>query len=215
MRETPVQIPKKTSLKKLWDFVGIPFRMALFDQKWLPFFGWTSLEQERFRAILPHIKGKLLDIGSGPNHLVQAYGYGVGVDVYDWGGGTNVCEDTSNLEFQNGSFDTVTFVACLNHIPNRLEVLREARRVVRPNGRLLITMIDPVLGGIGHSIWWYSEDKVRGGMRSGEVGGIWSKDIISLCKNAGFKLASHKRFLFGLNNLYIFEPSCNTNASDV
>ena len=31
-------------------------------------------------------------------------------------------------------------------------------------------MINPILGYIGHELWWYSEDKHRGGMEEGEVG---------------------------------------------
>lgn len=190
---------------KLWDFLGVPFRLILFDQKWLPNFGWTTLEDERINAALPHLQGLVLDIGAGPNTLMNRYRHGVGVDVHDWGGGTMVVEDSASLPFKEGSFDTITFIACLNHIPNRKEVLREARRVLKPGGKLIITMINPILGRIGHAIWWYSEDKHRGGMKDGEVGGLWTKDIIRLCTEAGFDFLSQKAFVCRMNNLYIFK----------
>lgn len=192
-------------MQAVWDFVGVPFRLVLLDQKWLPRFGWTTLEEERLGAVLPHVKGRLLDIGAGHNNLVKWYGNGVGVDVHDWGGGALVVEDTSGLPFPDASFDTVTFVACLNHIPNRREVLRDAARVLKPNGRLIITMINPILGGIGHAVWWYGEDRHRGGMQPGEVGGIWTGDLVKMCKAAGFRIHTRKRFVYGMNNLYIFE----------
>ena len=197
---------KKSIVQHVWDFVGMPFRMALLDQRWLPRLGWTTLEDERIGAVLPNVTGRLLDVGAGPNRLVNLYGNGIGVDVYDWGGGVVVVEDTSRLPFGNASFDTVTFVACLNHIPYRPAALREARRVIRPDGRLVITMINPILGGLGHAIWWYSEDKKRGGMKEGEAGGLWTSRLIALCGEAGFDLERRHRFVYGMNNLYVFCP---------
>ena len=196
-------VEKKPWWQALWDLAGVPFRLVLFDQKWLPWWRWTTLEEERLNAVLPHIRGRLLDIGAGPNTLVRRYGNGIGVDVHDWGGGALVVDDTSRLPLADRSCDTVTFVACLNHIPNREAVLREARRVIRPDGRLIMTMINPVLGTIGHALWWYGEDRHRGGMQEGEVGGLWSRQIRTLCERSGFQLVEHRRFLYGLNHLYI------------
>lgn len=196
----------KTPMRVAWDFIGIPFRLVLFDQSWLPRFGWTTLEQERIEAVLPHVRGRLLDIGAGPNTLVRRYGNGVGVDVNDWGGGALVIDDTSELPFEDASFDTITCIAALNHIPNREAVIEEARRLIRSNGRLLMTMINPILGGIGHAIWWYGEDRHRGGMEEGEVGGLWPGEIVRLCEEASFRLEHHDRFVYGMNHLFVFEP---------
>ncbi len=198
---------QKRWAQSVWDFIGIPFRLVLFDQAWLPRFRWTTLEEERIRAVLPELCGKLLDVGAGTNTLVRRYGDGVGVDVVDWGGGAEIVEDSSKLPFPDGSFDSVSFIACLNHIPYRDAAVAEARRVLRPGGRLVITMIDPILGGIGHAVWWYSEDKHRGGMVEGEVGGMWNPDIIRLCEANGFETKLHRRFVYGMNNLLVFEAA--------
>jgi SAM-dependent methyltransferase len=197
---------QKSIWQATWDFVGIPFRLVLFDQAWLPRFRWTTLEEERLNAVLPHVRGRLLDVGAGMNTLVNRYGNGVGVDVHEWGGGALVVADTSHLAFDDQSFDTITFVACLNHIPYRDAALREARRLIKPDGRLIITMINPVFGDVGHRIWWYSEDKHRGGMLPGEQGGLWTSTIVRLCEAAGFSLERHERFVYGLNNLYLLTP---------
>ena len=199
------QMSKKLPFMLAWNFLGMPFRLLLFDQKWLPYFGWTTLEEERINAVFSYLRGRLLDIGAGPNTLVKRYGNGVGVDVFDWGGGTVIVENTSHLPFSDQSFDTITFIASLNHIPYRHAVLHEARRLLRPDGRLIITMINPLWGGIGHFLWWYSEDKKRGGMKEGEVGGLWKGEILKLCRSAGLCLEVHRRFIFGLNNLYVFK----------
>lgn len=195
----------KTLGQQAWDLLGSPFRLLLFDQKWLPYFGWTTLEEERLSAVLPHLRGRLLDIGAGTNSLVNTYGNGVGVDVHDWGGGALVVEDSARLPFADESFDTITCIAALNHVPNREAMLREARRLIMPAGRLVITMINPILGGVGHALWWYSEDKHRGGMEEGEVGGLWPSTVMQLCTRSGFELVMRQRFVYWMNHLFIFE----------
>lgn len=195
----------RSFIQHLWDFIGIPFRFILFDQKWLPLFAWTTLEEERLAAVFPVIQGNLLDIGAGTNNLVRQYGNGIGVDVYDWGNDVLVVENSSELPFESAYFDTITLIACLNHIPYRQSVLVEAFRLLKPGGKLVITMINPFLGKVGHLVWWYSEDKKRGGMKPGEVGGLAKNDILNLCHAAGFHFKKHAKFLYGLNNLYIFE----------
>ena len=196
---------QKTLFQIVWDFVGIPFRLILFDQQWLPRFGWTTLDDERLNAVYPYIQGRLLDIGAGPNVLVKRYGNGVGVDVHDWGGGALVVENSAHLPFDNQSFGTITLIACLNHIPNRQDVLYEAKRLLKPDGQIIITMINPLLGDVGHWLWWYGEDKHRGGMKDGETGGLWSHELIAMCQAAGFALHLHRRFVYKMNNLYVFK----------
>jgi len=203
--QTPCAPQPKSLLQTAWDFVGSPFRLVLFDQAWLPSFRWTTLEDERLAAVWPHLRGRVLDVGAGANTLIKRYGNGVGVDTFEWGGGAIVVPDSSQLPFADGAFDTVTFVACLNHIPYREAALREARRVVKPDGRLIATMINPVLGDIGHAIWWYSEDKHRGGMAAGEAGGLWPSRLIGMCQDAGFALRARRRFVYGMNHLFVFD----------
>lgn len=189
--------------QRLKDFLGAPLRMLLLPDDASSRLGLTSLETERIAAVRPWIVGSLLDVGAGRNRLVREYGSGVGLDVHDFGGGATIVPDTRHLPFPDASFDTVTFVACLNHIPERREALAEAWRVLRDNGRVVITMIDPMLSGVGHRLWWYSEDRHRGGMRSGEVYGLWPREIRHLLRSAGFEMVAEKRFLYGLNGLYV------------
>ena len=49
---------------------------------------------------------------------------------------------TRPLPFGDATFDALLCIDAMNHFPNRLEVLREWRRVLRPGGRALFT--DPV-----------------------------------------------------------------------
>ena len=58
----------------------------------------------RTRAVLPYVKGRLLDIGCGTNELARLHSKGIGVDVYQWGTVDLVVENTADLPFDNESY---------------------------------------------------------------------------------------------------------------
>lgn len=154
----------------------------------------------RVRAVLPYLRGRLLDIGCGTNELVRSYGSGVGVDVYQWGTVDLVVENSADLPFDDESFDTVTIIAALNHIPNRREVLKEAHRLLRMNGTIIVTMIPPRLSKVWHFSRrpWDVDQKERG-MVHGEVFGFTRDEVRGLLEEAGFDVIVEKAFMFYIN----------------
>jgi len=159
----------------------------------------------RIRVVLPHVEGRLLDIGCGFNELVRSYkGEGFGVDVYQWGNVDMVVDDSSNLPFQDQEFDTVTIIASLNHIPNRLAVLKEAFRVLREDGVVVLTMITPGISQIWHRLRepWDVDQRERG-MKEGEVFGLTEKQVETLLEEAGFRTYYQARFMLRINRLTI------------
>ena len=50
------------------------------------------------------------------------------------------CEDVQQLSFADGSFDLCTSTEVFEHVPDDCAGLRELRRVLRPGGRLLLTV---------------------------------------------------------------------------
>jgi len=46
--------------RRAWDILGIPLRFVVFPDAWSKRFGWSSLEEERLRAVLPCIDGRLV-----------------------------------------------------------------------------------------------------------------------------------------------------------
>jgi SAM-dependent methyltransferase len=54
-----------------------------------------------------------------------------------------LADATTRLPFDDNSFDGLVCIDAMNHLPNRLEVLREWHRILRPKGRAVFT--DPVL----------------------------------------------------------------------
>jgi SAM-dependent methyltransferase len=201
----------KTLLQAAYDFLGAPLRMILLPDHQSERLHLTSLRAERLARVLPVLDGRILDVGAGDNMLINLHrksspndraDQSVGVDVVDWGGDCMILPDCSRLPFPDASFDTVCFVACINHIPERSEALKEARRVLRPGGRIVLTMIGRFIGGIGHAIWWYSEDKHRE-IADGEVMGMDRAEIRQLLSSAGFSQPREQTFLYGLNTLYV------------
>lgn len=198
----------KPAWRALTDLLGAPLRMVALPDHVNESLGLTSLRAERFAAVVPELRGRCLDVGAGDNVLLRLYERhagptgSIGIDVVDWGGGCLVVPSTANLPFADGSFDTVSFVACLNHIPEREAALAEAFRVLRPGGRIVLTMIGRMLGELGHRLWWYSEDKHRE-EAEGETGGLDPAEIEALLRNAGFTHLRNTGFVYGMNRLYI------------
>jgi ubiquinone/menaquinone biosynthesis C-methylase UbiE len=167
-----------------------------------------KLLNSRINNVLPHIRGRLLDIGCGTNTLVKKYGNGLGIDVYDFGGADIIVDDSSKLTFNDGDFDTVTIIAALNHIPNRIEVLLEVNRILKNNGLLIITMIPPGISKIWHFIRFpWDRDQHEREMKEGEVYGLSKKYLKNLVEKNGFILKKTTSFMLGVNTLYIFEKN--------
>ena len=130
----------------------------------------SLLERWRVETVLPVVRGRLLDIGCGRNRVVRRYsGEGVGVDILDWGDADLVVEDAAALPWPDGEFDTITIVAALNHMPNREAIIREAARLLKPGGTVVVTMIPPGVSRICRpnssarcsGPWWPSRCRSR------------------------------------------------------
>lgn len=175
--------------------------------------GLLSNYDIRVNLVLQQVKGKLLDIGCGDNRLVRTYqkngGEGVGVDVYNWGDVDLIVKDTSKLPYDDHSFDTVTFVACLNHIPNRGDVLREARRLLKPDGQVVLTNLTPAISAVWHKWAFWDQDQHERGMEEGEVWGFTDVELHKLLCDGGFKVKEQSAFSWGLNHIYIAEAGAD------
>ena len=174
------------------------------------------LAEQRMKAVLPHIRGRLLDLGCGSNNLVRLYANGIGVDVHPWPGADVIVADSASLSWDPQSFDTITIIAALNHMPNRKAVLQECRRVLRPNGHVIVTMLTPKTSQLWHwlrSPW--DADQIERGMEPGEVYGFPPAELIALFAACGFKLESQSRFMLGFNRLYVFRLMDSSNGADL
>lgn len=99
-------------------------------------------------SIAPRLKGNILDFGCGSKPyeslFVNASSY-VGVDLETSGhdhqsSKVDYFYDGKTLPFPTGHFDAVVCFEVLEHVFNIDEVLAEIKRVLKPNGQLLVTI---------------------------------------------------------------------------
>jgi ubiquinone/menaquinone biosynthesis C-methylase UbiE len=131
-------------------------------------------------------------------------GSGVGVDVYDWGGQDLLVENTAHLSFADETFDTIIMIASINHIPNREEVLAEANRLLKKEGRLIITNLTPFISFIWHKYAFWEESHERG-FSDGELYGLSWKYLEKIVADAGFSIERREKFSWGLNTIFQFK----------
>lgn len=100
------------------------------------------------REFAPRFDGRVLDFGCGSKpyeSLFKRTSQYVGVDMPQTGhphtrSRVDVFYNGTRLPFPEGAFDGVVSFEVLEHVFNPDEVLREIRRVLRPDGLLLITV---------------------------------------------------------------------------
>ncbi|HMQ34138.1 MAG TPA: class I SAM-dependent methyltransferase [Chloroflexaceae bacterium] len=106
--------------------------------------------REAVAARAHYASGRALDLGCGARPYMELFGHVeqyVGLDLPDVPA-ADVHGDGQTLPFQSASFDTVLCNEVLEHVPEPARLLREAARVLRPGGVLLLTT--PQTWGLHH-----------------------------------------------------------------
>jgi len=208
---------RRSTTQKLKDFITFPLRaLILFNEdRW----GLSSLRSERFDYVAREVQGYCLDVGCGRHNLfVKKYlnGYGAGIDVFPYEGLTeeNILKDITHFPFASNTFDSTTFIACINHVPKPLRdvELAEAYRCLKPSGNIIITMGNPLAEVLVHKvvflhdILFAAEEDVdsRRGMHEDEAYYLTNSEIIDRLSKAGFVNITKKYFLtqWGLNHMF-------------
>ena len=131
---------------------------------------WWFIARRRLAVSLLDDAGlknaRLLDAGCGAGALLAelaARGRAVGVDISapaiaitaERGLETLVQADVQQLPFGAGAFDAVTLCDVLEHVENDQQAVREAGRVLKPGGAVIITL--PAL-----NVLWSNHDEALG-----------------------------------------------------
>lgn len=176
--------------------------------------------EERFigRRLRPRLwaragTGKVLELGIGTGANLPYYPPGAEVTGVDISGemlsrardkaqrtGTPVSlhqMDAQSLAFPSDSFDAVvsTWVFC--SVPDPVQGLREARRMLKPGGRLL--MLEHVRGPgvLGRVMDWLNPLVVR------LTGTSINRDTVANVRKAGLEVEEVRSFLFGIVKLIV------------
>ena len=208
----------RSGFQKFKDCLTFPFRaFAIVEEdRW----GLSSHKTDRFDFVGAEVKGYCLDIGCGRHNLFITKtldGNGVGIDVYQYDGlkPEQIVQDMTHLPFADSSFDTVTFIGNINHIPESIRdaELSEAFRCLRHGGNVVITMGNPVAEIIVHKLVTlydrylgtdYDVDNERG-MHHEEAYYLTDAEITGRMKKAGLKDIKKKYFYtqWFLNHLFV------------
>jgi SAM-dependent methyltransferase len=163
-----------------------------------------SLRDERMEVVRKHCRGKVLDLGCGPDNIfIRQYcdGVGIGADVFPYSG-IDVLVSSVALPFPDEVFDTVTLIAVGGHIPRsvRLQSFKEISRILKEGGRLVLTEGEVVTQTIHHRLQFFLDEEFA--MPHKEIQGYLTRF---------FGNFERTRFQLGLNNVYLATKQSSKN----
>lgn len=119
---------------------------------------WKAVFEKEISHLSKRLQGcrSILSVGCGPAVIekeLQEKGFDVtGLDVSKEAlqGAPDsirkVVGSAERMEFESNSFDAIIYVASLQFISNYEKALREAARVLKPNGKLIVMLLNPASG---------------------------------------------------------------------
>jgi SAM-dependent methyltransferase len=113
-------------------------------------------------------------------------------------------DTTTGLPFPDQSFSSVSLLAVFEHLHQKAEVVQEISRILRPAGRVILTVPGRQIDGLLDILITLG---VADGMALEEHHGFQAADTPALFEAAGFVLLKWQRFQLGLNNLFVFEKT--------
>jgi 2-polyprenyl-3-methyl-5-hydroxy-6-metoxy-1,4-benzoquinol methylase len=171
----------------------------------------------RIGRVLPYVKGvsgcRLLDVGCGwearlLRELEPYLAAGWGVDFKAPALATDKLRTISvrlddRLPFENESFDIVTMLAVLEHLDKPLAIMREIARLLRPDGRLLLTVpsryAKPVLEFLAYRLGIVSPAEIRDHKTYFNRADL--AQLVEQCE--GLVIERHRYFQCGMNNYLV------------
>ena len=182
------------------------YQRQIFFPGWLgifvnPFYFARSGLRDAMSEFAPKLSGRLLDVGCGskPYQALFAVDAYVGLDIDSEAsrkrGIADHHYDGNTFPFADASFDTVLCNQVLEHVFNPDEFLREIVRVLKPSGKLLLTV--PFV--------WDEHEQPHDYVRYSSFG------LRALLEKQGLKIVHHKKIgadasiLFQLANAYLFK----------
>lgn len=95
--------------------------------------------------------------------------------------------DVNNLEMPDNSFDIVVATAVIEHIPDPEQMMKEAGRILRPNGLIILTSPDP---------FWERVATMVGHLHDGQHHSVMNlQEIASLLEDIGYQIVEKKKFM--------------------
>lgn len=174
------------------------------------------IQKLRVNFITRHVPegSSVLDLGCGyyPQALIALKekireGVGIDQDISDQTLSTKLQlikgNIQSHLPLPDNQFDCVLMLAVLEHLDHPQKTLRECYRVLKPGGRLIITIPSnfsrPLLVSLA-TLGWISKEEIFDHKHY-----FNKKEAETLLNNARFKKVSSKYYNLFMNLLFVFE----------
>ena len=176
------------------------------------------LRKYRIKMVKPTIEKynncKLLDIGCGwearfLKSIEDYIEYGVGIDFKPPELKTEKLETIkitleNKLPFEDESFDIVTMLVVLEHLSYPEDILREINRVLKKDGRLVLTVLSrmakPILEFMSYKLGIIDRAEIEDHKKYYD-----KNDLIISAEASNFILEKHRYFQFGCNNFAILK----------
>lgn len=168
------------------------------------------LRRKRIDAVIPYIRGKVLDYGCGTGHMtafIKPENY-LGADIDDESINIALTDrpkyrflSLPKLAESTERFDTVILLAVIEHVENHLELLMLLKGRLQVGGKIIITTPHPAYDFVhtfGARLGLFSADASEE-----------HEDLVDLKKmnefaaESGLRVEGYKRFLFGANQLFV------------
>lgn len=193
-------------LKVIYRRLYFLYHRQMFYPSWLgvivnPFYFARSRLRDAMVQLAPMLTGRLLDVGCGskPYQSLFAVDAYIGLDIDSeasrQAGVADYFYDGKTFPFAEASFDCVLCNQVLEHVFNPDEFLGELMRVLKPGGRLLLTV--PFV--------WDEHEQPYDYARYSSFG------LRALLEKQGFHIIQHKKLgadasiLFQLANAYLYK----------
>jgi SAM-dependent methyltransferase len=122
---------------------GLDERQVFHRELWQKKRALRVLYRDYHRQLLENCpKGAILDLGGGTAHIKESNPDVISVDILKFPG-IDVVADAHRLPFGNGCLAGIVMLDVLHHLERPIEFLKEAARVLKPGGRLV--MIEPAM----------------------------------------------------------------------
>lgn len=112
-----------------------------------------AIYQDYYKRLIAMCKpGRTLEIGGGSGNLKSFLPDVISTDIQSvpW---LDVAADAQSLPFSDASFDNIVMLDVLHHIERPSRFFREAERVLRPGGR--IVMVEPMITPVSWIFYKY------------------------------------------------------------
>jgi 2-polyprenyl-3-methyl-5-hydroxy-6-metoxy-1,4-benzoquinol methylase len=172
------------------------------------------LRNRRIAAAVPFIEGRVLDIGCGVGILAGRYA----PDQYF---GFDIDDESIELarkaypHHRFGTalpaweiFDTIVGLAVIEHVPRPIEMLRQLRSHLAPDGKIVLTTPHPAfewLHMLGSAFGLFSDTAVEEHQTL-----LDAKAMRQLGFDADLDIDTSRRFLFGANQVFVLKKANRT-----